>query len=169
MKKGFFAYSNTPPHSAYCVEGAIREINNNINIELQSWKSCSDNGRIVIDNITQMIDKSDYFCADITGMSNNVLFELGYATAKGKNVFLILDRSLETYRSLYRELTCLNTYAYDKYSNIQEIVDCFFTREPHIERRNGTLNIQLQPQCSHRASAIRDRKALLYLKGGQIT
>ncbi|MDJ0773217.1 MAG: hypothetical protein QNJ49_07270 [Mastigocoleus sp. MO_167.B18] len=159
--KGFFAYSSNPIHAEICVEKAIREINSHRRTELLSWKSCSISGQIVIDNVTNKIDESDYFCADITGMSNNVLFELGYATAKKKDIFLILDKSIEFGLNIYRELTCLNTYAYHKYYNVQEIVDCFFSREPYIKREG-----RLQPKFSERIiRPSRDRKALLYLKG----
>ena len=85
MKTGFFAYSGQPKSSGDSIEKAIKIINDAGNILLTSWKTNSINGRTIIEDIIKAIDNADYFCADLTGLSDNVIFELGYAISKNKS------------------------------------------------------------------------------------
>lgn len=81
MKKGFFAYSSTPEYCGEFIEQAILKINDSFRdlAELKSWLFLKISGRLIINEIFKDIDDCDFFCADLTGMNNNVLFELGYA------------------------------------------------------------------------------------------
>ena len=118
MKNGFFAYSNQPTSARESIEEAIEIINSYGTVLLKSWTSYNVNGKLVIDEVTKAIDEVDYFCADLTGFSDNVLFELGYAIATDKTIFLILDHShIESVRR-YKELSYLTTIGYQKYVNI---------------------------------------------------
>jgi len=92
MKNGFFAYSGRPAASGDCIEEAIVKINKNQGIptSIRSWRDYAVNGNLIINDVTKAIDEAKYFCADLTGMSDNVLFELGYAIGKDKPIFLII-------------------------------------------------------------------------------
>jgi len=125
MKNGFFAYSGQPKSVGESVEEAITIINGSNVSSLKSWKSYTINGKLIIDEVTKAIDESDYFCADLTGFSDNVLFELGYALAKGKEIFLILDHSHIESTRRYKELSSLTTTGYQKYINSNDIVQAF--------------------------------------------
>lgn len=125
MRTGFFAYSGQPKSVGESIEEAIELINGSDVASLKSWKSYTVNGKLVIDEVTKAIDEADYFCADLTGFSDNVIFELGYAIAKNKAIFLILDRShIESIRR-YKELSSLTTTGYQKYVNSSNIVQAF--------------------------------------------
>ena len=95
MKKGFFAYSSTPEYCGEFIEAAILKINESYKgiSELKSWKPLEISGKLVINEILKAIDESDFFCADLTGMNDNVLFELGYAIAQKKPIWILLDKS----------------------------------------------------------------------------
>ena len=137
MKTGFFAYSGQPKSVGESIEEAISSINNSGVASLKSWKNYTVNGKIIIDEVTKAIDEADYFCADLTGFSDNVIFELGYAMAKDKSIFLILDYShIESIRR-YRELSSLTTTGYQKYVNSSEIVQAFtsFLSHPNSQKR----------------------------------
>lgn len=128
MKTGFFAYSGHPKSVGESIEEAIGFINSSGIASLKSWTSYTVNGKLIIDEVTKAIDESDYFCADLTGFSDNVIFELGYAIAKNKAIFLVLDRShIESIRR-YRELSSLTTIGYQKYINSSDIVQSFTSR-----------------------------------------
>ena len=91
MKTGFFAYSGKPYSVGESIEEAIDSVNLSGIASLKSWTTYIVNGKLIIDEVTKAIDEADYFCADLTGFSDNVIFELGYAIAKNKAIFLILD------------------------------------------------------------------------------
>lgn len=125
MKTGFFAYSGQPNSVGASVEEAIKLINDSKIAFLKSWRSYFINGKLIVDEVTGAIDEADYFCADLTGFSDNVLFELGYAIAKNKSIFLILDDSHRDSVKRYKELSCLTTTGYTKYLNSFEVVEAF--------------------------------------------
>ena len=114
MKTGFFAYSSQPISVSESIEGAIQTINNSGLATLKSWKSYEVNGKLIFDEVTKAINEADYFCADLTGFSNNVLFELGYAMTKNKPIFLILDDTYIDSKKQYEEFSSLTTTGYKK-------------------------------------------------------
>jgi Cdc6-like AAA superfamily ATPase len=138
MKTGFFAYSSHPKSVGESIEEAIGLINSSGIASLKSWISYTVNGKLVIDEVTKAIDESEYFCADLTGFSDNVIFELGYAIAKNKAIFLVLDCShIESIRR-YRELSPLTTVGYQKYVNSSDIVKAFtsFASNPTLSEKS---------------------------------
>src|SRR5688572_14189155 len=92
-KTGFFAYPSDPSHIEEVVETAISTINSQAGINLKSWKQMRISGNLIISAILNEIESADFFCADITGINENVLFELGFAIGKRKPIFLIQDTS----------------------------------------------------------------------------
>ena len=66
MKEGFFAYASDPVSCEDCIEKAIIKINQSGVTRINSWKQLKVNGKFIIDPILEAIDKSDYFCADLT-------------------------------------------------------------------------------------------------------
>jgi len=83
-----------------------------------SWKSTSIGGKFVILSICEMIDVKDIFICDLTYLNPNVLFELGYAIAKKKRVWIIRDSNIEASKSDYDNFKILTTLGYKPYSNI---------------------------------------------------
>ncbi|MFM7851403.1 MAG: hypothetical protein ACKO96_05650 [Flammeovirgaceae bacterium] len=68
MKKGFFAFSSLPEHVSDCVADAIRKINTSSTTKVVSWKDINTNGIYLIKEILSVINESDFFCADLTGL-----------------------------------------------------------------------------------------------------
>ncbi len=130
-EKGFFAYGSELASSGECIEEAIVKINASGEVELGSWKKLKVSGRLIISSILETIDDSDFFCADLTSLNNNVLFELGYAIAKKMPLFLINDVSqLDSIRK-YKSFGLLETTGYSAYSNTDDIVQKFFEEHPY--------------------------------------
>lgn len=125
MKTGFFAYSGKPNSVGESIEEAIALVNLSGIASLKSWKSYTVNGKLIIDEVIKAIDESEYFCADLTGFSDNVIFEIGYAIAKKKAIFLMLDSSYIESLRRYKELSFLTTTGYQKYINSSDIVEAF--------------------------------------------
>jgi hypothetical protein len=130
-EKGFFAYGSNPSSSGECIEEAIEIINNSGEVDLGSWKKLKISGKIIISKVVEAIDSCDFFCADLTGLNDNVLFELGYAIAKRKSIFLINDISqIDSYRR-FKALRLLDTTGYCSYTNTNDIVKHFFNEHPY--------------------------------------
>jgi hypothetical protein len=132
MKNGFFAYSSTPESCSEPIERAIGEINRGGVVNITSWKSLDVNGDFIINNVLKSIKQADFFCADLTGLNDNVLFEIGYAIGIEKPIWLIFDTShIESVRR-YREIDFFSTIGYSSYSKTANIVHKFYTDKPHL-------------------------------------
>ena len=138
MKKGFFAYSSKPPYCADVVESAITEINSGQTVELSSWKQLKINGKFIVNEVIKAIQTSDFFCADLTGLNDNVLFEIGYAIGINKPIWLIFDTShTESFRR-YREIDFFSTIGYSSYTKTNHVVENFYSDEPF--KQNGAYD-----------------------------
>ena len=159
MKNGFFAYSSYPKFCEDAIEGAIGEINKGGVVNIQSWKQLHVNGNFIINEVLEKISKSDFFCADLTGINDNVLFEIGYAIGINKPIWLIFDTThTESYRR-YREIDFFSTIGYSQYSNTTHIVNRFYEVQPFD--KEGAYNVlakNLMPYSSH------ESHPLLFLK-----
>jgi|GEM_PF-815029 len=160
MKNGFFAYSGRPAASGDCIEEAIVKINKNQGIptSIRSWRDYAVNGNLIINDVTKAIDEAKYFCADLTGMSDNVLFELGYAIGKDKPIFLIIDTTITESLNRYKELFFLKSLGITKYINSDKIVESF-QKEKVFEKNTGSFE-----ELTRQIKLSDDGKPLLYLK-----
>lgn len=132
MQTGFFAYGSQINYSGESIEEAIKIINDSGNdIKITSWKDLKVSGSLIISNIIAAIDSSDFFCADLTGLNDNVLFELGYALAKKKPIYLINDTSHQDSARKFKELGLLTTVGFYPYSNTNQIVEGFYKMTPY--------------------------------------
>lgn len=126
MKNAFFAYSSYPHNCEDIIEKAIIQINKGGSYNITSWKQLSINGKFIINEIVKAIEGSDLFCADLTGMNDNVLFEIGYAIGRNKPILLIFDDAhIESFRR-YRELDFFSTIGYSTYTSTAHIVTSFY-------------------------------------------
>ncbi len=158
MKQGFFAYSSEPSHCGEFIEEAIMKINNTKTTNLVSWNDLKIDGKFIIDPILETIDKSDYFCADLTGLNDNVLFELGFAIAKEKPIWLLFDTSHIDSMKKFKELSMLISVGYSPYSNSNQIINSFFEDQPY-ESTYNFLNDSLKAVTNQNF-----REPLFYLK-----
>jgi Cdc6-like AAA superfamily ATPase len=122
MKKGFFAFSNDIASSNEAIRLAVLELEKSRIALITPWNKVINVGQQIVKEIFGLIDNSDFFCADLTGLNENVLLEIGYAIAKEKPVFLILDTSYSDSLNLFKELNLLETIGYISYTNSTQIV-----------------------------------------------
>lgn len=134
---GFVAY----PYAGDVPEifrNAIKEINQGQAVGLISWEDTKVDGNIVIDVIVEHIRKADFFIADLTGINPNVLFELGFAIATNKRIWLLIDNSITRAREDFQDLGLLTTVGYVDYSNSKQLVTKFYKTRPY-EELNATI------------------------------
>lgn len=134
----FFAYPSQPPLLAETIENGIKQINEGNVVVLESWKSASVSGKFVIQEICKRIDGHDFFACDITCLNPNVLFELGYAIARDKRIWITRDTSVDESNKNYKRLELLTTVGYAPYTNAQSLGVAFYNDRPY-EDLNSTI------------------------------
>ena len=99
------------------------------------------------------------FICDLTSLNRNVLFELGYAIAKNKRIWITLDTSLEAPVKNYRKLGLLSTIAYSGYQNSVDLTRNFFEEQPYQD-----LNSTIYKRIIENLESNDRKPFLFYLK-----
>lgn len=133
IPEGFFAYPSNPPLIAEVIRRATTEINKAQQVKLLPWEELNVSGKLIVDEICRQIERMEIFCADVTGMNPNVMFELGYAISKEKRIWLSIDGSLAESRANFERLKILTTVGIAQCRNSDEMRDHFFKDHPYTE------------------------------------
>ena len=155
----FVAYPSLPASRAEAIETAIKNIQGGALVDMLGWRDLSVNGRVVISAICDEIRKRELFVADVTGLNPNVLFELGYAVALRKRIWLLLDPSIERAKVDFERFQLLTTIGYQPYTNSQDIENGFYKDEPYTNLDRDAYRDLLQS-----ATVVSKKDGLLYLK-----
>ncbi len=155
----FVAYPSAPPDRAESIETAIEEIRTGGAADVLGWKDLAISGRVVISAICDAIKSSQVFVADVTGLNPNVLFELGYAIAQKKRVWLLLNPQIERANINFGRFQLLTTVGYAPYLNSHDIVTRFYRDEPY-----KTIDQSLYDELLLSAGPPSKRDALLFLR-----
>lgn len=157
----FVAYPSEPPSLAEIIEKAIEELNKGQIVTINGWKSSSVTGKFIINTICQDIKKRDLFICDLTNLNHNVLFELGYAIAKKRRTWILLDPSIEKSRTDYDKFKLLTTVGYSPYRNHREIVEAFYKDEPYSDLESTIYKDAIESVIKYR-----EEPTLFYLQSG---
>jgi len=133
LPKCFVAYTSTPIARAEVVEETIKTIALNGVVEIKGWKSLFPTGRPIITPIFDEIRACKCFIADLTGLNPNVLFELGYALAHRKRIWILLDTEIEKAKMDFERFQLFTTIGYQRGSNSDVLVKGFFTDQPYAD------------------------------------
>lgn len=156
----FFAYPSHPLLLAETVENAITQINSSKIVFMESWKSTNVSGKFIMQEICKAIDAHDFFACDITCLNPNVLFELGYAIAQKKRIWVSRDTSFdEENNKNYTRLELLTTIGYAPYANYQSLTKEFYKDNPY-EDLSSTIYDTVIKSIVKRG----EDRSLLYLK-----
>ena len=156
---GFFAYGILPHSIPSTIKAAIEAINKNPQVELVSWESLNIGGRYLVHEVCEKIDDSDFFCADITTINPNVMYEIGFAIARDKRVWLIRDDSYVDSKSEFNQLQLLTTIGYRSYTNAEQIIKGFFADNPHLTLEQTIFREAIEPLLM----PTQESEPLLYL------
>src|SRR5271156_33143 len=159
LPRAFFAYPSEPYARSETIKQASRDINKAKTVHIRPWEDMSISGKNVIGEICREINLAQVFCADITGLNPNVMFELGYAIARDKRIWLVFDTSFTDLRKQFDQFQILTTTGYSKYTNSDDIVNAFFHDHPHLDLDNTIFRSSIKPPLSPE-----EVEALLYLK-----
>ena len=100
MSNAFFAFPSKPEDLQETVIEAVKVLNKKNYIKIIPWTDINQTGRIIITQILKKIDNCDLFLCDLSDLNPNVCFELGYAIAKEKEIWVIVDGSNRKYIDL---------------------------------------------------------------------
>jgi hypothetical protein len=155
----FVAYPSSPADRAESIEQAIKDLHAGGVVDIIGWKSLTVSGRVVISAICDEIKNRQIFIADVTALNPNVLFELGYAIAHRKRVWLLLNPSIERAKVEFDRFQLLTTVGYAIYNNSRDIVAQFYREEPYKK-----LDQSLYDELLRAAGPSSKKDALLYLR-----
>jgi hypothetical protein len=157
---GFFAYASAPHSIPATINAAIESINKTQNATLFTWETLGIGGKYIIREICDAIDDCDFFCADITTINPNVMFELGFAIARDKRIWLIRDDSYVDSKAEFDQLRLLTTVGYRPYTNAEQIIKGFFADNPHSTLEDTIFRESIEPLLA----PSKGNEPLLYLK-----
>lgn len=158
---GFFAYPSIPASCGEAIRHAVEVINSQSITSVQTWEECRVGGKLVVDEICKAIDGRKLFCADVTGMNANVMFELGYAIARDRRILLLLDPTHIDSKAQFEQLRVLTTVGYATYCNSAELAGRFNHDQPYSDLEATLYNQAIKRNLS--SVALTENK-VLYLK-----
>jgi len=128
----FFGYASRPELARETLSAASAAITKTGLVESQSWEELSTAGRVIIDQVFEAIDASELAAFDVSTLNENVLFELGYAIARAKRIWLLIDKSDREALNRWRQFRLLSTVGYEGWVNSDDIRDAFIRKQPHL-------------------------------------
>lgn len=132
----FYAYPSFPVDITENIEGFAENLNSSEFIHVKTWRSLETTGNSIFENIIAAIDDCDVFGCDLSVLNPNVLFELGYAVAKSKRVWISLNSSYSDSKSKYKSFEQLTDIGYRSYINIGTLVNGFYSDRPDLSNSN---------------------------------
>lgn len=140
---GLFAYPSEPFDIGRTIKASLSKINQLPKYKkLNSWEENDTPGRFISTEVLKKIKDGAIFIADISFINFNVIFEIGYAIACNKRVFLLRNRNLTDQKELISKIGILDTIGYEDYTNsddLQKLILSFSDFKPLI--LNNTPNI----------------------------
>jgi nucleoside 2-deoxyribosyltransferase len=118
----FFAYEGGHPENADAIKFGIKEFNQHQSKLLaKTWEEMEVSGKIINKCITDEIDNCTIFACDLTYLNHNVLFELGYAIGKNKNLLIMLNDTIDGAKARYNNFNILKNVGYETFNNYKNV------------------------------------------------
>lgn len=153
----FFAYPSQPTTLPETIRAAVEQINAARSVYVKTWEDGRIGGKFIINEICTTIEESNLVLADLTGLNPNVLFEVGFAIAKNKRVWPILDTSFGA--DDFTEFRTLTSVGYNRYTSSTDIAKAYFRDQPHTDLNATLLSTMIGPDLMPARGPM-----LLYLK-----
>jgi hypothetical protein len=140
----FFAYPSKPELRREAMVNAAETIDKVGGLRTSPWEGLYVGGTLVIDEILAAISKADAGVYEVTGLNENVLFELGYAVGAGKRVFPVLETAVTDAARLWDATRILGGIGYFPYASSSDIVGGYLKARPDL-RETSFFEEYLQP------------------------
>src|SRR5437879_597237 len=93
MSRLFMGYPSKPELTREALFEGGREITSTGEITVRTWEDLRVGGRVIIRQILEAINDATLCAFDVSTLNPNVLFELGYAIARNKQLWLLIDKT----------------------------------------------------------------------------
>ena len=87
------------------------------------------------------------------------MFELGYAIARNRRIWPVLDTSITESRKLFDQFKLLSTTSYAQYTNSDHICQAFLRDRPYLDLEKTVFTQSIEPTLSKQGGEV-----LFYLK-----
>ena len=140
--KGFFAYPAQPQRLGSTIETSIEVINDSDEeLSIVPWKALDICGHFISEKVLEGIDYSDILFADITSLNFNVVYEIGYAIGKKKNIILVRNKSIVESEPKIREVGIFDTLGYAEYTSTDDLLSIITSsKESKSHDVSGSIN-----------------------------
>ncbi|MEY4569022.1 MAG: hypothetical protein RLZZ398_461 [Verrucomicrobiota bacterium] len=146
--KGFFAYPSDQRVSD-AILGFCQTISEQKGVNILPWEKMQIGGKLLVEEICKEISEADLFCADISRLNPNVLFEIGYAIAKQKRIWLIRDSSYESEDALFKQFRILMGVGYREYKSSVDIFREYYRDVPHESIEDTIYDNVISPHINY--------------------
>lgn len=126
-QKVFIGYSQKPKEVGDEVRLAASITKRSGLVDVNTWEETPTSGRLIITTVLQVIDESAMCLFDITTLSENVLFEVGYAFSRQKRLMLSVNTNYEAARYNWKSLNIFATAGCLFYQTAGELARNFMT------------------------------------------
>ncbi|MEU7292289.1 hypothetical protein AB0A76_03625 [Streptomyces exfoliatus] len=124
--KVFLGYSKNPQELSQEILQAASTINKSGIAEAKTWEDTPATGRLIIETVLKAIDESTLCLFDVTTLSQNVLFEVGYAFSQQKHILLSFQKTKESMHD-WRAFDVFSTIGCIFYETGNELAGRFLT------------------------------------------
>lgn len=129
--KAFFGYSSVPELARESLERAAQLIGQ-LGVDVRTWEDLAIGGRLVISAVLTAIDDSDVSIFDVSTISPNVLYELGYAIGRARRIWLLIDSSDREAVPQWERFRLLSSVGYRGWTNSEDIRNYYAADQPHL-------------------------------------
>src|SRR5476651_1700862 len=100
-----FAYPTQPAELDEAARGAMDVIENVVRRDLPFvWADVGTPGAFIASPVIEKIDDCDYFAADLTRLTFNISYQVGYAIGRGKPILILKHAAVTEDDHLSREV-----------------------------------------------------------------
>ena len=132
MNSMFLGYASTPEISREALYGGGREITSTGEIAVRTWEDLRVGGRLIISQVLGAIDDAALCGFDVSSLNENVLFELGYAIAREKRIWLLLEKTDVEATKRWKQFDLLKGVGYVGWSNAEDLRIAFLRDRPDL-------------------------------------
>ena len=165
IKRIFYAYPNDPPSIGEIITNSVDKLRNDNRykqdrVRFYKWTDIRVGGKPLVANILNEVDKSAVLACDLTYPNPNVAFELGYAIAKFKRIWMTVNSGVENAEQRVRRLYFgVVGSGYAKYENSEQLVAAYKLDSPESSLDSTLLGAHYKGNWPRNESPT-----LLYIK-----
>lgn len=128
MTKAFYAFSSISVQVTDQIKRAISCPSLKVaGLQIESWLENDVEGRLLIGQILEKIDKCDVLVADVSHQNHNVYFEIGYAIGKGKDLFFTRSSSYSIEPDELKKVGLFDSVGHRAYNNHESLISSLVT------------------------------------------